>query len=86
VSALQIQENDWHSSRMDTFTGAPVTIPFEEIKKRLLADPEVRREYDALAPEFDALARSIAAKQTKRTKARSSRRILKTDPHLAPKR
>jgi hypothetical protein len=63
-----------------------MTIPFEEIKKRLLADPEVQRAYDALAPEFNALAKSIAAKQAKRTKPRSSRRILKTQPDLAPKR
>jgi hypothetical protein len=29
-----------------------MTIPFEEIKAELLADPEVKGEYDALAPEF----------------------------------
>jgi hypothetical protein len=63
-----------------------MTIPFEEIKKRLLADPEVQREYDALAPEFDALAKSIAAKQAEGTKPRSSRRIVETDLNLAPKR
>jgi hypothetical protein len=63
-----------------------MTIPFEEIKKRLLADPEVKREYDALAPEFDALAKSITAKKTKRTKSRSSRSVLKAHPDLAPKR
>jgi hypothetical protein len=63
-----------------------MTIPFEEIKKRWLADPEVRREYDALAPEFDALRKSITAKQAKKAKQRSSRRILKTHPNLAPKR
>jgi len=30
-----------------------MTIPFDEIKAELLADPEVKREYDALAPEFE---------------------------------
>jgi hypothetical protein len=29
-----------------------MTIPFEEIKKRLLANPAVKAEYDRLAPEF----------------------------------
>jgi len=29
-----------------------MTIPFEAFKARLLADPKVRAEYDALAPEF----------------------------------
>jgi len=37
-----------------------MTIPFETIKQRLLADPEVKREYEALAPEFE-----IAAELTK---------------------
>jgi hypothetical protein len=32
-----------------------MTIPFEEIKAESLADPEVKREYDALASEFEAL-------------------------------
>ena len=30
-----------------------MTIPFEEIKAELLADPKVKAEYDALAPEFE---------------------------------
>lgn len=30
-----------------------MTVPFDEIKAELLADPEVRREYEALAPEFE---------------------------------
>ncbi len=63
-----------------------MTIPFEEIKARLQADPEVQREYDALAPEFEALAKSIAAKQAQTAKSPSSGRILESDPNLAPKR
>ena len=30
-----------------------MTISFDEIKTELLADPEVKREYEALAPEFE---------------------------------
>jgi predicted transcriptional regulator len=30
-----------------------MTISFDEIKAELLADPETKREYDALAPEFE---------------------------------
>ena len=63
-----------------------MTIPFEVIKAEMLADPEVKREYDALAPEFEALAKSLEAKLTKAAKAHESRRILKTDPNLAPQR
>jgi hypothetical protein len=64
-----------------------MTIPFEEIIARMLANPEVRREYDALGPEFEALAKSIAAKQAKGNKKKpSSRRMLKTNPNLTPKR
>ncbi|MGO9952891.1 MAG: helix-turn-helix domain-containing protein [Dissulfurispiraceae bacterium] len=39
-----------------------MTIPFEEFKTRLLADPKVRREYDALAPEFEISAELLRAR------------------------
>jgi hypothetical protein len=38
-----------------------MTIPFENIKARLLANPEVKAEYDALAPEFEISAELIKA-------------------------
>jgi hypothetical protein len=63
-----------------------MTIPFEEFKAKSLADPEVQREYDALAPEFEALAESIRAKQAKKSDEHASRRILKNHPNPAPKR
>ncbi len=39
-----------------------MTIPFEEFKARLLADPEVRIEYEALAPEFEISAELLRAR------------------------
>jgi len=39
-----------------------MTIPFEEIKARLLANPEVNAEYHALAPEFEISAELIKAR------------------------
>jgi hypothetical protein len=33
-----------------------MTIPFEKLKARLLANPKVKAEYDALAPEFEISA------------------------------
>jgi ribosome-binding protein aMBF1 (putative translation factor) len=39
-----------------------MTIPFEEFKARSLADPEVKREYDALAPEFEISAELLRAR------------------------
>ncbi len=39
-----------------------MTIPFEEMKARLLANPEVKREYDALAPEFEFSAELLRAR------------------------
>jgi ribosome-binding protein aMBF1 (putative translation factor) len=39
-----------------------MTIPFEEFKARLLADPKVHREYDALAPEFEISAELLRAR------------------------
>ena len=40
-----------------------MTIPLDEFKARLLADPEVRAEYDALAPEFEISAELVKARQ-----------------------
>jgi ribosome-binding protein aMBF1 (putative translation factor) len=39
-----------------------MTIPFKEMKARLLADPEVKREYDALALEFEFSAELLRAR------------------------
>ena len=56
-----------------------MTIPFEVIKAELLANPEVKREYDALAPEFEALAKKLQARKRAAAKAPTSRRILQPD-------
>jgi predicted transcriptional regulator len=39
-----------------------MTIPFEQLKARLLANPEVKAEYDALAPEFEIAAELVKAR------------------------
>jgi ribosome-binding protein aMBF1 (putative translation factor) len=39
-----------------------MTIPFEVIKAELLANPEVKREYDALAWEFEFSAELLRAR------------------------
>jgi hypothetical protein len=36
--------------------GSHMTIRFEKLKARLLANPRVKAEYDALAPEFEIAA------------------------------
>jgi ribosome-binding protein aMBF1 (putative translation factor) len=40
-----------------------MTIPFEEIKKRLLANPAVKAEYDRLGPEFEIAAELLRARR-----------------------
>jgi len=40
-----------------------MTIPFEVIKARLLSNPKVRAEYDALAPEFEIAAELVKARK-----------------------
>ena len=40
-----------------------MTIPFGKLKARLLANPRVRVEYDALAPEFEIAAELLKARQ-----------------------
>ena len=39
-----------------------MTIPFDRLKARLLTNPKVRAEYDALAPEFEIAAELIEAR------------------------
>lgn len=39
-----------------------MTIPYEEFKSRLLADSEVRAEYEAMAPEFEIAMELIKAR------------------------
>jgi ribosome-binding protein aMBF1 (putative translation factor) len=39
-----------------------MTIPFEDFKARLLANPKVKAAYDALAPEFEISAELIKAR------------------------
>lgn len=39
-----------------------MTIPFEKFKARLLANPKVKAEYDALAPEFEIAAELLRAR------------------------
>lgn len=39
-----------------------MTIPFEKLKARLLANPKVKAEYDALAPEFEISAELVRAR------------------------
>ena len=38
------------------------TIPYEEIKERLLKNPEVRKEYDDLEPEYQRVRQKTDAK------------------------
>jgi ribosome-binding protein aMBF1 (putative translation factor) len=39
-----------------------MTIPFEKVKARLLANPKVKAEYDALAPEFEISTELVRAR------------------------
>jgi ribosome-binding protein aMBF1 (putative translation factor) len=39
-----------------------VTIQFDDFRARLLANPAVKAEYDALAPEFEVSAELIRAR------------------------
>jgi hypothetical protein len=63
-----------------------MTVPLEELAAKWLADPEFKREYDALAPEFEALAKKLQARKRAAAKAPNPRRILQPDPSLPPQR
>ncbi len=38
------------------------TIPFDRTREKLMADPEFRKEYDALEEEFSLISQAIAAR------------------------
>ena len=63
-----------------------MTIPLEEFMAESLANPEVKREYDALAPEFEVLAKKLQARKRAAPKAPTSRRILQPDRNPPPQR
>ena len=39
-----------------------MTIPFEKLKARLLANPRVKAEYEALAPDFEIATALLRAR------------------------
>jgi phage-related protein/DNA-binding XRE family transcriptional regulator len=45
-----------------TSKGDPMTIPFDEFKRRLLANPAVKAEYDRLGPGFEIAAELLRAR------------------------
>ena len=63
-----------------------MTIPLEELAAKWLADPEFKREYDALAPEFEALAKNLRARKRAAAKAPNSRRVVQLDRNPPPQR
>lgn len=48
-------------ARVTASKGGYITIPFEKLKARLLNNPKVKAEYDALAPEFEIAAELLRA-------------------------
>ena len=63
-----------------------MTAPLKELAAKWLADPEFKREYDALAPEFEALAKKLRARKRTAAKAPNSRRSPKPDRNPPPQR
>src|SRR5947199_2294204 len=50
------------NSRLTASKRDHMTIQFEKLKARLLANPKVKAEYDALAPEFEIAAELLRAR------------------------
>lgn len=44
----------------------PKSIPFDQLKKDLMKDPEFRREYEKLEPEFQIANQMIGARLKKK--------------------
>jgi ribosome-binding protein aMBF1 (putative translation factor) len=61
ISKLRYEKNR-DRTRAAASKGDHMTIPFEKLKARLLANPRVKAEYDALAPEFEIAAELLRAR------------------------
>ena len=61
-----------------------MSIEFEKLKARLLANPSVKAEYDTLAPEFEKPYRSFATAKLSDEKAQAigSSRMDERHAHL----
>jgi hypothetical protein len=53
-----------------------VAIPFENLKARLLANPWVKAEYEALVPEFEIAAELLRAGRPQATGSKFHVRLL----------
>jgi len=61
-----------------------MTIPFATLKTRLLANPKVKAEYDALAPEFEIAAELLRARLRARlSQAQLARRMRTSQSTIA---
>ena len=56
----------------------PKSIPFEKLKADLMKDPEFRREYDALQPEFEIAEQIIKARIKRKISQAELARRMKT--------
>ena len=65
-----------------------MTRPFADLKAELMDDPDFRREYEALAPEFEQLEadfrRDIADRYAQRLIERASDVLIHCWPHTVP--
>src|SRR3954462_15739942 len=62
IRTLKTQYLSGDRARAAASKGNQMTIPFEKLKARLLANPKVKAEYDALAPEFEIAAELLRAR------------------------
>ena len=61
--------------------GSHMTVSFDDLKARLLANPKVKMEYDALAPEFEISAELVKARlRAGLSQAELAARMGATDP------
>lgn len=56
--------------------GGTIVYSFEEYKNRLLQDPEFKKEWDSLDPEFDEIRKTMKAKELSQKSLANSTTIL----------
>ncbi|MGL4484459.1 MAG: type II toxin-antitoxin system RelE/ParE family toxin [Anaerovoracaceae bacterium] len=62
IKLISVKLSEQFAIRKITWKGANNMRTFEEVSKEILSNPEVKKEYDAMQPEFEIMSELIKAR------------------------
>lgn len=69
LQAVFYHPSQWYNENDNNSKGVKaMSNSWKEVKKRLLSDPEVKAEYDKLAPEYEKIEKQLRADLQKQQK------------------